>query len=65
MALAVEVGEDSIPEHDDQEDPFVGAIVATKERLYIQAHEPVTREQFAKQFGLPAKTVLNHLSCLI
>jgi predicted ArsR family transcriptional regulator len=36
-----------------------------KEWLYIQAHEPVTREQFAKQFDLPAKTALNHLSRLI
>jgi ATP-dependent DNA helicase RecG len=36
-----------------------------KEWLYIQAHEPVTREQFAKQFGLPGKTALNHLSRLI
>ena len=36
-----------------------------KEWLYIQAHEPVTRAQFAEEFGLPAKTAQNHLSRLI
>jgi len=36
-----------------------------KELLYIQAHEPVTRAQFAKEFDLPAKTAQNHLSRLI
>lgn len=36
-----------------------------KEWLYIQSHEPVTRAQFAKEFGLPSKTAQNHLSRLI
>jgi len=36
-----------------------------KEWLYIQAHEPVIRAQFAKEFNLPAKTAQNHLSRLI
>jgi ATP-dependent DNA helicase RecG len=36
-----------------------------REWLFIQAHEPVTRAQFAEEFGLPAKTAQNHLSRLI
>ncbi|MCX6143075.1 MAG: deaminase [Ignavibacteriales bacterium] len=36
-----------------------------KEWLYIQAHQPVTRAQFATEFSLPAKTAQNHLSRLI
>jgi len=36
-----------------------------KEWLFIQSHEPVTRAQFAKEFGLPSKTAQNHLSRLI
>lgn len=36
-----------------------------KEWLYIQAHEPVTRAQFATEFRLPAKTAQNHLSKLV
>jgi ATP-dependent DNA helicase RecG len=39
MELAVAEGELSIPEHDDKEDPFVGAIVATKDgRILERAH---------------------------
>jgi ATP-dependent DNA helicase RecG len=36
-----------------------------QELLYIQANEPITREQFAKQFNLPSKTAINHLNRLI
>jgi ATP-dependent DNA helicase RecG len=36
-----------------------------KEWLYVQAHQPVTRAQFATQFNMPAKTAQNHLSRLI
>jgi predicted ArsR family transcriptional regulator len=36
-----------------------------KEWLYIQAHEPVTRAQFAQQFDLPARSAQNHLSRLV
>jgi len=36
-----------------------------REWLYIQAHEPVTRAQFAEQFDLPARSAQNHLSRLI
>jgi ATP-dependent DNA helicase RecG len=39
MVLAVQEGEHSIPEHDDKEDPFVGAIVATKDgEILAKAH---------------------------
>ena len=39
MELAVEEGEHSIPEHDEKEDPFVGAIVATKDGAILgKAH---------------------------
>ena len=36
-----------------------------KELLYIQAHEPVTRAQFAKQFGFPDRTAKDHLVRLV
>ena len=36
-----------------------------KELLYIQAHEPVTRVQFAKQFGFPDRTAKDHLMRLV
>jgi len=36
-----------------------------KELLYIQAHEPVTRAHFAKQFGLPDRTAKVHLAKLV
>ena len=36
-----------------------------KELLYIQAHEPVTRAQFATQFGFPARTAKDHLMRLV
>lgn len=36
-----------------------------KELLFIQAHEPVTRAQFAKEFNLPTRTAQNHLGRLI
>jgi len=36
-----------------------------KEWLYIQANEPVTRAQFAKQFGLPHRTATMHLAKLV
>jgi len=36
-----------------------------KEWLYIQANEPVTRAQFAKQFGLPDRTATTHLAKLV
>ena len=36
-----------------------------KEWLYIQAHESVTRVQFAKQFGLPDRTAKAHLAKLV
>jgi len=39
MELAVKEGEHSIPEHHDKEDPFVGAIVATKDgEILAKAH---------------------------
>jgi len=39
MELAVEEGELSIPEHNDKEDPFVGAIIATKKgQILAKAH---------------------------
>jgi len=39
MELAVEEGERSIPEHVDKEDPFVGAIMATKDgEILAKAH---------------------------
>ena len=39
MEFAVEEGEHSIPEHEAKEDPFVGAIVATKEgEILAKAH---------------------------
>ena len=36
-----------------------------EEWLFIQAHEPVTRAQFAKKFNLPTRTAQNHLGRLI
>jgi ATP-dependent DNA helicase RecG len=36
-----------------------------KELLYIQAHEPVTRVQFAKHFKLPDRTAKAHLESLV
>jgi len=39
MELAVQEGEHSIPEHHDKEDPFVGAIVTTKDgKILVKAH---------------------------
>jgi len=36
-----------------------------KEFLFVQANEPVTQSQLAKQFGLPARTAKYHLAKLV
>jgi predicted ArsR family transcriptional regulator len=36
-----------------------------EEWLYVQAHEPVARAQFAEHFGLPDRTAKDHLVRLV
>jgi ATP-dependent DNA helicase RecG len=53
MELAVTEGERSIPEHNDKEDPFVGAIVATKDgEILAKAHRGELREGEHCEFTL-------------
>ena len=53
MELAVAEGELSIPEHNDKEDPFVGAIVATKEgEILEKAHRGELRQGEHCEFTL-------------
>ncbi len=53
MELAVAEGERSLPEHNDKEDPFVGAIVATKEgEILARAYRGELREGEHCEFTL-------------
>jgi ATP-dependent DNA helicase RecG len=60
MELAVAEGERSIPEHNDKEDPFVGAILATKEgEILATAHRGELREGEHCEFTLLERKLRN------